>query len=141
MVASRNKTGKSAPSPLRSPPRALACACSGNPFVVRRSSVGPCVSNRLFIYFRLFYRSCQKLRQPIRLVNQRHRRCGRRLALLRALVPATLLSSAGLLSGHVCRTVYLSIFVYFTGRARSCVSQVRGCAVSIGHGAVTLGLE
>jgi hypothetical protein len=65
--------------------------------------------------------------------NQRHRRCGRRLALLRALVPATLLSSACFMSlGHVSRSnrlfVYLSICLFVS------ILATRGNAASIYFG-------
>ena len=49
-----------------------------------------------------------------RFADQRDGLGGGFLALLRAFVAAALLASARLLSlGHVSRTVYLSIFVYF----------------------------
>src|SRR6266566_9477836 len=51
-----------------------------------------------------------------RFADQRDGLGGGFLALLRAFVAAALLASACLLSrGHVSRTVYLSIFVYFRG--------------------------
>ena len=51
-----------------------------------------------------------------RFADQRDGLGGSFLALLRAFVAAALLASACLLSlGHVSRTVYLSIFVYFRG--------------------------